>query len=90
MLKESELSLANCRKNIVPTSMFFEDFEEIDVKQRMKVVKLCNDCKIKESCLKDAMEHKETYGLWGGKFFKKGNIIDPASIRRSRPAKSLV
>lgn len=90
MLKESELSLANCRKNIVPTSMFFEQFEEIDFRQRTKVIALCNECQIKESCLKDAMENKETYGLWGGKFFKKGNIIDPATIRRSRPVKSLV
>jgi hypothetical protein len=88
MLNESDLSLANCRKNIVPTSMFFEDFEEIDYKQRIQVLSLCNSCEIKDNCLKDAMNHKETYGLWGGKFFKKGRIVDPITIRRPRSVKS--
>jgi hypothetical protein len=87
MLKESDLSLANCRKNLVPISMFFEEFEELDMKERMRIIDLCNTCEIKTSCLSDAKSHNETYGLWGGKFFKKGRIVDPSTIRRPRYAK---
>ena len=84
MLKEADLSLANCRNNVMPTSMFFEDFEDLDMEEREKVISLCNSCPIQDSCLSDAMSYKETYGLWGGKFFKKGRIVDLANIRRSR------
>ncbi len=89
MIKESELPMANCRKNIVPTSMFFEEFEEVDTRQRMKIISLCNSCEIKNSCLEDAMTHKETYGLWGGKFFKKGRIVEISTIRRPRLTKKV-
>lgn len=88
MLKESDLTLANCRNNSIPTSMFFEDFENIEYSERIKVVKICKSCPIKKGCLEYAMSHKETYGLWGGKFFKKGDIVDIKTIRRPRNKKS--
>lgn len=87
MLKESDLALANCRGGEFPTSMFFEKFEEIDYPDRLRVVRVCKGCAIKTDCLKYALSNKETYGLWGGKFFKKGDIVDIKTIRRPRSKK---
>lgn len=82
-----DLKMANCRANSVPTHMFFEGFENISVKERHEVIKICASCPVKEKCLDDARKHKETYGVWGGHFFKKGKIVDIKSVRKVRPDK---
>ena len=86
-MNSSDLKLASCRVNSVPTYMFFEGFENISVKERLSVVKICQSCPVKEQCLNDARSHKETYGVWGGKFFKKGRVVDIRSVKKVRQEK---
>lgn len=88
-MNNSDLKLANCRANSIPTYMFFEGFENISVKERREVIKVCASCPVKANCLEDARSHKETYGVWGGHFFKKGKIVDIRSIRKVRLDKKI-
>ncbi len=62
-------------------SVFFS--EEIpDVKLAKQV---CGLCPVKDSCLKQAVQSGISYGIWGGQFFKDGEIDTPK--RRGRPPK---
>jgi len=88
-MKDKDLLLAKCRINAVPTSMFFEDFETLSLKDKKEVLSLCKDCVVKDKCLEDALSHKNTYGVWGGQFFKKGRPMRVSMTAKKKASKAL-
>ena len=48
---------------------------------------LCLDCPVRASCLADALNRGEPWGVWGGELFLNGAII-PSKRARGRPRKS--
>ena len=87
-MKDKDLLLAKCRVQSVPTSMFFEDFENLSLKEKKKILTICSQCPVKDKCLEDALAHKNTYGVWGGKFFKKGRPMSIALDSEKSRAKA--
>lgn len=37
-----------------------------DTDDQQKAVSACNRCPVKDACLKDSLERREPYGIWGG------------------------
>jgi hypothetical protein len=87
-MKNEDLKLAMCRINDMPTSMFFEEFEELSLKEKKQVLALCNSCSVKQKCLDDALANRDTYGVWGGQFFKKGRPIRINIVGKSKAEKA--
>lgn len=83
-MNNSDLNMASCRNAGVSTDLFFEGFEVLTNRERLEVLAICDSCPVKSKCLQDALDHKETYGVWGGKFFRKGAAVSLSSIRRPR------
>ena len=88
-MKDKDLLLAKCRVNAVPTSMFFEDFETLSMKEKKNVLSMCKDCLVKDKCLDDAFSHKDTYGVWGGQFFKRGRPMRINATAKKKTSKTL-
>jgi hypothetical protein len=78
-------SEASCKDK--RTSDFFDNFEEADAKQRMKVLSTCANCKVRIECQNYADSFKDTYGLWGGIFYRYGKKHDGLKVKRSAGAK---
>ena len=89
-MKTEDLKLAMCKINAVPTSMFFEEFEDLSTKEKKQVLALCNSCSVKQKCLDDALSNRDTYGVWGGQFFKKGRPIRLNIVSKSKGQKASV
>jgi hypothetical protein len=81
-MNSEDLKLAKCKINAVPTAMFFEEFEKLSFKNKRKIISICESCGVKDKCLSDAMSKKDTYGVWGGVFFKKGRPVRVAAGRK--------
>ena len=79
-----DLNMASCRNAGVSTNLFFEGFEMLSNRERLEILAICDSCPVKSKCLEDALNHKETYGVWGGKFFRKGAPVPLSSVRRPR------
>ncbi|MDH2415649.1 WhiB family transcriptional regulator [Nocardioides sp. CER19] len=47
---------------------------------------LCRGCPLQESCLADAIERREPWGVWGGELFENGAIVT-FKRPRGRPRK---
>ena len=63
-------------------SLFFsEDLSEI---ARAKAI--CGRCSVMTDCLKDAVERREPWGVWGGELLMNGRVI-ANKRRRGRPPK---
>ena len=63
-----------CRKNLIPTSHFFEDFERAhdNVPYRKMLVSPCiNFCTVADQCLNYGMATRST-GVFGGKYLVAG------------------
>lgn len=71
-MNNNDLKKALCKKRGMKTSLFFEDFEEMPIKQKKEIISVCNMCEIKDKCRKDGESHNDAYGVWGGVFFKRG------------------
>jgi WhiB family redox-sensing transcriptional regulator len=64
------------------THLFFSE-ELIDI-ARAKAI--CGKCRLRDSCLEDALERSEPWGVWGGQLVENGRVI--ADKRpRGRPPK---
>jgi len=48
---------------------------------------LCQDCPVRATCLADALNRGEPWGVWGGELFLNGTII-AGKRARGRPRKS--
>jgi WhiB family redox-sensing transcriptional regulator len=46
--------------------------------------RLCRDCPVRDGCFADAMERRESAGVWGGELFVAGVVV-PFKRRRGRP-----
>lgn len=79
------ISNANCRS--VPTSSFFDDFENADATERIKILSVCADCSVRKECQEYAESKPDTCGVWGGYFYKHGKRRD--ALRVSRPKFSM-
>ena len=63
-------------------SLFFsEDLSEI---ARAKAI--CGKCPVAEDCYLDARSRREPWGVWGGRLFVNGKVIE-AKRKRGRPPK---
>jgi hypothetical protein len=69
---------ANCRS--VPTSVFFEDYENAPIAERVKILSICAECSVRKECENYADSNSETYGVWGGHFYKKGKKRDALKV----------
>ena len=74
----SDLELP-CRSD---PDLFFAELPE-DVEQA-KV--LCRSCPIRVSCLADAIQRREPWGVWGGELLEHGAVV-PRKRPRGRPRK---
>ena len=81
---------ASCRS--MATREFFDTFEELDNAGRMKVLSVCASCSVRAECQEYAESFSDTYGLWGGYYYKDGVRRDALKIRRSSsvPEKDLI
>ena len=61
---------------------FSDDNDDIAVAKR-----LCNDCAVRRACLRDALQRRESCGVWGGQLLRDGEVI-AALPRRGRPPRS--
>jgi len=50
---------------------------------------MCADCPVTELCLAGALERREPHGVWGGKIFVGGQIVEHKR-GRGRPRKDEV
>ncbi len=64
------------------TRLFFSD--DIDDISAAKCI--CATCPMLTSCLEDAIERHEQWGVWGGQLFVHGKVV-LAKRRRGRPPK---
>ena len=67
------------------TPLFFSD-DIIDI-ARAKAI--CAKCPLAASCLSEAMEREEPWGVWGGELFVQGEIV-ARKRPRGRPRKTEV
>jgi len=71
------------------TPLFFSD-DLIDI-ARAKAI--CGKCELATSCLRDALERQEPWGVWGGQLLASGRIVTdkrPCGRPPKRPRPELV
>lgn len=68
----STVAVARCADgNGTLTPLFFSD-HVLDI-ARAKAI--CSKCALRESCLADAIEREEPWGVWGGELLSGGRIV---------------
>jgi WhiB family redox-sensing transcriptional regulator len=63
---------ARCRDGAGTLTHLFFSEELIDT-ARAKAI--CSKCSLRESCLRDALERAEPWGVWGGELLVNGHVI---------------
>lgn len=48
---------------------------------------LCVECPLRQSCLADALDRREPWGVWGGQLVVQGVVV-PRKRPRGRPRKT--
>lgn len=77
-------SYARCADgNGTLTHLFFSD-DEFDI-ARAKAI--CGKCGLAETCLSDALDRAEPYGVWGGQLLVEGVVV-AVKRGRGRPPKT--
>jgi WhiB family transcriptional regulator, redox-sensing transcriptional regulator len=71
--------------HLVDPDLFFAE-SPVDV-ERAKA--LCLDCPLRRSCLADALDRREPWGVWGGQLVVSGVVV-ARKRPRGRPRKSEV
>jgi len=80
----STVPVARCADgNGTLTPLFFSD-HILDI-ARAKAI--CAKCALRESCLSEALEREEPWGVWGGELIENGKIL-AQKRRRGRPRKN--
>ncbi len=69
--------------HLVDPDLFFAE-SPVDV-ERAKA--LCLDCPLRRSCLADAIDRREPWGVWGGELLVAGAVV-ARKRPRGRPRKS--
>ena len=69
--------------HLVDPDLFFAE-SPVDV-ERAKA--LCTDCPLRVSCLAEALERREPWGVWGGQLVLQGVVV-PRKRPRGRPRKN--
>ena len=64
------------------TDLFFSE-EPRDLEEAKLI---CGQCPVRESCFQLAIARKEHWGVWGGRIFWDGQILD-VKRKRGRPPK---
>ncbi len=68
----STVAIARCADgNGTLTPLFFSD-HVLDI-ARAKAI--CAKCALRESCLRDALDREEPWGVWGGELLSMGRIV---------------
>lgn len=62
------------------TDSFFDSFELSNQEQREHVLQFCENCSVKQECQEYAESFPNTYGLWGGFYYKNGKKKNPLKI----------
>ncbi|HWB65544.1 MAG TPA: WhiB family transcriptional regulator [Mycobacteriales bacterium] len=71
--------------HLVDPDLFFAELPA-DV-ERAKA--LCTECPLRQSCLAEALERREPWGVWGGELVIAGVVV-PRKRPRGRPRKDEV
>jgi WhiB family redox-sensing transcriptional regulator len=71
--------------HLVDPDLFFAE-SPADV-ERAKA--LCVDCPLRATCLAEALERREPWGVWGGQLVMQGVVV-PRKRPRGRPRKTEV
>ena len=74
-MESKYINQALCKKEGIPTSLFFEDFEKMGPKEKKVIISVCRQCPVMRMCREDALQMDTAYGVWGGAFFKRGKIV---------------
>lgn len=83
-IRSLDWAKARCRDgNGTLTHLFFSD-EPIDT-ARAKAI--CGKCRLAETCLSNALERQEPWGVWGGQLLVNGQVV-LNKRPRGRPPKS--
>ena len=69
--------------HLVDPDLFFAE-SPVDV-ERAKA--LCTDCPLRATCLTEALERREPWGVWGGELVLQGVVV-PRKRPRGRPRKT--
>ena len=77
-----ELAELPCREE--PDLFFAESPSDVELAKS-----LCGGCPIRVSCLEQAVERREPWGVWGGQLLLQGAVI-PRKRPRGRPRKNEV
>ncbi len=82
-LSDLDTNYARCSDgNGTLSHLFFSD----DDYELARAKSICSACGLKESCLNDAVERQEPYGVWGGKLVLDGVPVE-FKRKRGRPRK---
>lgn len=79
------MSDAECRYE--EPALFFDEFEFATLEEKIKVVKMCTQCSVREECEQYGRSFANTHGIFGGYFFKNGKPKDPFKIRKPQKEK---
>lgn len=60
---------AECAKPV--NRIYIKNFFANKPSQQRAALKLCEACPVRKECLQDALEEKQTWGVWGGLTYKK-------------------
>lgn len=72
---------AECRG--VDVQEFFENFERSSLDERMKLIRMCGKCSVREQCFAYASSFRETEGFWAGHYWRRGRPVNPVRIKTS-------
>lgn len=73
-------SKGNCRGH--RTAIFFEEFEEASLSDKLNTMSFCVDCPVFDQCREYAESFPNIDGFFAGKFYRMGVAIKrPLSIR---------
>lgn len=73
---------SNCRGS--RTAIFFEEFEEASLSDKLNIMVVCVDCPVYDSCKEFAESFPNTEGFYAGKFYRMGVAKDPIRVRPVR------
>jgi WhiB family redox-sensing transcriptional regulator len=82
-LDQAPLSVAACNDGTGDLTALFFSEDLIDI---ARAKHLCSTCPVRASCLHEALERREPWGVWGGELLVNGRVL-AHKRRRGRPPK---
>ena len=84
LARDADFRFARCRDgNGTLTHLFFSE----DLFDLARAKAICGKCRLAETCLSNALERQEPWGVWGGQLLVNGQVV-LNKRPRGRPPKS--